>query len=87
MTLVANMVMPKIEREAVARNYAKFVISPLERGYGVTLGNGLRRILFSSLEAQPSPRCGSAMYCTNSAISPAFAKTSFKSLSRSSRSA
>ncbi len=28
------MVMPKIEREAVARNYGKFVISPLERGYG-----------------------------------------------------
>jgi DNA-directed RNA polymerase subunit alpha len=44
------MVMPKIEREAVARNYGKFVISPLERGYGITLGNALRRILLSSLE-------------------------------------
>ena len=39
MTGIANMVMPKIEREAEARNYGKFVISPLERGYGVTLGN------------------------------------------------
>jgi DNA-directed RNA polymerase subunit alpha len=45
-----NMVMPKIEREAVARNYGKFVISPLESGYGITIGNALRRVLLSSLE-------------------------------------
>ncbi len=45
-----SMVMPKIEREAVARNYGKFVISPLERGYGITVGNALRRVLLSSLE-------------------------------------
>jgi len=49
-TGITNMVMPKIEREAEARNYGKFTISPLERGYGVTLGNALRRILLSSLE-------------------------------------
>jgi DNA-directed RNA polymerase subunit alpha len=47
---ITNMVMPKIEREAEARNYGKFVISPLEHGYGVTLGNALRRVLLSSLE-------------------------------------
>jgi len=45
-----NMVMPKIEREAVARNYGKFIISPLESGYGITIGNALRRVLLSSLE-------------------------------------
>jgi len=44
------MVTPKIERKAEARNYGKFIISPLERGYGVTLGNALRRVLLSSLE-------------------------------------
>jgi DNA-directed RNA polymerase subunit alpha len=44
------MVTPKIEREAESRNYGKFVISPLERGYGVTLGNALRRVLLSSLD-------------------------------------
>jgi len=44
------MVTPKIEREAESRNYGKFVISPLERGYGTTLGNALRRVLLSSLE-------------------------------------
>jgi DNA-directed RNA polymerase subunit alpha len=47
---ITNMVMPKIEREAEARNYGKFIISPLETGYGVTLGNALRRVLLSSLE-------------------------------------
>jgi DNA-directed RNA polymerase subunit alpha len=30
-------------------NYAKFVLQPLERGYGTTLGNSLRRVLLSSL--------------------------------------
>jgi DNA-directed RNA polymerase subunit alpha len=47
---LSNMVTPKIEREAEARNYGKFVISPLERGYGNTMGNALRRVLLSSLE-------------------------------------
>ncbi len=50
MLSLSNMVTPKIEREAEARNYGKFVISPLERGYGITLGNALRRVLLSSLE-------------------------------------
>ena len=50
MSITSNMVMPKIEREAVARNYGKFIISPLESGYGITVGNALRRILLSSLE-------------------------------------
>lgn len=31
------------------KRYAKFVIEPLERGYGITLGNSLRRIMLSSL--------------------------------------
>lgn len=47
---LSNMVSPTLAREAEARNYAKFVISPLERGYGVTLGNSLRRVLLASLD-------------------------------------
>jgi DNA-directed RNA polymerase subunit alpha len=50
MAVTTNMVMPKIERDAVALNYGKFVIGPLERGYGITIGNALRRILLASLE-------------------------------------
>ncbi|MDR1805864.1 MAG: DNA-directed RNA polymerase subunit alpha [Clostridium sp.] len=43
---------PKIEvlESAEERNYSKFVVEPLERGYGNTLGNSLRRVLLSSLE-------------------------------------
>jgi DNA-directed RNA polymerase subunit alpha len=44
-----SFVLPKIEREASARNYGRFVIGPMESGYGITLGNALRRVLLSSL--------------------------------------
>jgi DNA-directed RNA polymerase subunit alpha len=44
------MVTPRIERIAESRNYGKYNVSPLERGYGSTLGNALRRVLLSSLE-------------------------------------
>jgi DNA-directed RNA polymerase subunit alpha len=44
------MVLPKIEADAQANNYGRFVIGPLESGYGITLGNALRRVLLSSLE-------------------------------------
>ena len=50
MIVLSNMVTPRIEREAESRNYGKYIISPLERGYGATLGNALRRVLLSSLE-------------------------------------
>ncbi|MEK5338317.1 DNA-directed RNA polymerase subunit alpha [Weizmannia sp. FSL W8-1119] len=42
---------PKIETVEVSDDatYGKFVVEPLERGYGTTLGNSLRRILLSSL--------------------------------------
>ena len=42
---------PNIECLALdeRENYAKFVCEPLERGYGMTIGNSLRRILLSSL--------------------------------------
>jgi DNA-directed RNA polymerase subunit alpha len=45
-----KLVLPKIEADNVSRNYGKFIISPLESGYGITLGNALRRVLLSSLE-------------------------------------
>lgn len=50
MSLNNSMVLPKIEAELTSRNYGKFIISPLESGYGVTVGNALRRVLLSSLE-------------------------------------
>jgi DNA-directed RNA polymerase subunit alpha len=48
--VTSNMVLPhKVESDAVTRNYGRFIISPLESGYGLTLGNALRRVLLSSL--------------------------------------
>lgn len=44
-----NQVLPKIESDASSRNYGRFVVGPLESGYGITLGNALRRVLLSSL--------------------------------------
>ncbi len=39
----------EVERDSLNEEYGKFVIRPLERGYGVTLGNSLRRVLLSSM--------------------------------------
>ncbi len=42
-------VVPKIECKESSENYGKYVAEPLEPGFGVTLGNSLRRVLLSSL--------------------------------------
>lgn len=46
-----KFVKPKtiVEEESPNKEYGKFVITPLERGFGLTIGNALRRILISSL--------------------------------------
>jgi DNA-directed RNA polymerase subunit alpha len=46
-----EMEKPKIENVEISEDstYGKYVIEPLERGYGITLGNSLRRIMLSSL--------------------------------------
>ncbi len=40
---------PRIECEKREETYGKFIVEPLDRGYGITLGNALRRVLLSSL--------------------------------------
>ena len=39
----------KTENKSLTDTYGKFSIQPLERGYGVTVGNALRRVLLTSL--------------------------------------
>ena len=39
----------KTEKDSLTETYGKFVLQPLERGYGVTIGNALRRVLLTSL--------------------------------------
>ncbi|MFX3832838.1 DNA-directed RNA polymerase subunit alpha, partial [Streptococcus suis] len=40
---------PKITKIDENKDYGRFVIEPLERGYGTTLGNSLSRVLLASL--------------------------------------
>jgi len=40
----------RVEEETLSPTYGKFIAEPLERGYGVTLGSALRRVLISSLQ-------------------------------------
>src|SRR5579883_2826400 len=44
-----ELTLPNIQTLEKSRTYGKFVVEPLERGYGVTLGNSLRRVLLSSI--------------------------------------
>lgn len=49
----AGMIRPaalEVDTEGLKTNYGKFTAKPLERGYGLTLGNSLRRVLLSSLQ-------------------------------------
>jgi len=49
----AGMIRPaalEVDTEGLKSNYGKFTAKPLERGYGLTLGNSLRRVLLSSLQ-------------------------------------
>ncbi|MCM2332619.1 MAG: DNA-directed RNA polymerase subunit alpha [Anaeromyxobacteraceae bacterium] len=40
----------QVDQESLTNTYGKFVAEPLERGFGITLGNSLRRVLLSSLQ-------------------------------------
>lgn len=47
-----ELIRPKrleVDREVSTETYGRFIIEPLERGYGITLGNSLRRVLLSSI--------------------------------------
>ncbi|MBL7716065.1 MAG: DNA-directed RNA polymerase subunit alpha [Bdellovibrionales bacterium] len=48
-----DLIKPKaldVDKESLNERYGKFVAKPLERGYGLTLGNSLRRVMLSSLQ-------------------------------------
>jgi len=48
---LANLVLPhEVETEALTKKYGRFVLEPLEGGFGTTIGNALRRVLLSALE-------------------------------------
>jgi DNA-directed RNA polymerase subunit alpha len=48
-----DLIKPKaldVDKESLTSSYGKFIAKPLERGFGLTLGNSLRRVLLSSLQ-------------------------------------
>ena len=53
MTAIADLVKPtglEPQQDSLTDSFGRFVAEPLERGYGVTLGNALRRVILSSLQ-------------------------------------
>jgi len=53
LTGVWDMNKPKVEYAELSDTYGKFVVEPLDRGFGVTLGNALRRVLLAAIPARP----------------------------------
>ena len=48
-----SLIRPKrleVDEESLTPTYGKFIAEPLERGFGITLGNSLRRVLLSSIQ-------------------------------------
>jgi DNA-directed RNA polymerase subunit alpha len=47
-----DLIKPKafeVDRDSLNQRYGKFSVRPLEKGYGITLGNSMRRVLLSSM--------------------------------------
>ena len=59
------------DRDSLTSTYGKFIAEPFERGFGVTIGNGLRRILLSSLEGSAMTQIKCMAPSTNSPRSQA----------------
>ena len=58
-----NFEMPKkleCDESTYSDSYGKFIAEPFERGYGITVGNSLRRILISSIEGPCPSRLNSS---------------------------
>lgn len=57
MEMGVELLPKKVTTEEATNQYGKFIISPLERGYGTTIGNALRRILLSSIPGAAIVSC------------------------------
>ena len=74
--MYSDLLKPKhVKVEQQETYHAKVAIEPLERGFGHTLGNALRRILLSSVRGCAIVDCILRVYCTNTRQSMACRKT------------
>jgi DNA-directed RNA polymerase subunit alpha len=77
-----DLVVPRIEIVEMSddHKYGRFVAEPLERGYGTTLGNSLRRIMLSTLPGTAVSQVKIDGILMNSALFPESRKMSLRSL-------
>ncbi|MDZ4247103.1 MAG: DNA-directed RNA polymerase subunit alpha, partial [Dehalococcoidia bacterium] len=47
---MSHLVVSKVECVEIEGNYGRFVAEPLEKGFGITLGNAMRRVMLSQLQ-------------------------------------
>ncbi len=66
MTTLPDFQIPKISAEEVDDNKGTFTIEPLDKGFGYTFGNSLRRVLLSRSAAPRSPASASRASRTSS---------------------
>ena len=75
-----NVLRPRgLSVEQLGPNRSKVVVEPLERGFGHTLGNALRRVLLSSIPGSAMSRSRSTMSFTNTPPWKACRRTSSRS--------
>ena len=63
---MSEFIRPQVQVEEINETSARVSVEPLERGYGDTLGNSLRRVLLSSLEGAASRLFRSMVRSTSS---------------------
>lgn len=77
---VTDFLKPRlVDIEQLSPTHAKVTLEPLERGFGHTLGNALRRILLPSMPDVQLLRLRSTAYCTSTAVKKVFRKISWRS--------
>ena len=64
------------DQSSATDNYSRFIIEPLERGYGITLGSALRRVLISSIQGSAVVAIRIPGVCTNLPLFPASTRMS-----------
>ena len=67
-----------VDIEQISSTHAKVILEPLERGFGHTLGNALRRILLSSMPGCAVTEVEIDAYCTNIVVRKVFKKIFLK---------
>jgi len=58
----------KVDEKNLTNTFGKFVIQPMDRGYGITIGNALRRVLLLAYLVRQLLMQNLIVYCTSSQV-------------------